>query len=63
MTQAETRIFLYDLRGGHRQELEMKRRRLIVILEIVILGVLLTLILIFLYLVYGAGTLGDRLGL
>ncbi len=40
-----------------------KRKRSTVIIEVIILGILLVIILIFLYLVYGAGTLGGRVGI
>jgi hypothetical protein len=36
-----------------------KRRKSIVIIEIIILGVLLALILAFIYIVYRAGSVGD----
>jgi hypothetical protein len=41
----------------------MKRKRSIVIFELVVLGILVALILIFLYLIYGGATIGDVLGI
>jgi hypothetical protein len=41
---------------------DMSRRKAIVVIEIVILGILLAFLLVFVYLIWGAGTLGNGLG-
>ncbi len=41
----------------------MKRKKFTVILGLTVLGILVALIVIYLYLIYGGGTIGDVLGI
>jgi hypothetical protein len=41
----------------------MKRKKFTVILGLIVLGILVALIAIYLYLIYGGGTIGDVLGI